>query len=177
MNINFQHIIPTGFNNHSRVWIYQSNRPFTKPEMLHIEEHLGNRILEWEFQDTRLQSHVIVLFQQFIIVMVDQPATQNSSSYAANLIGLIKEIDEDCRVTLSDRQMLAFIIQDRIQLMPLTMVNDAIEKDLVTPETLYFNNTVLTKEELLNSWIIPLKDSWLSNRIPENVEIDDEFIY
>ncbi|KAA9037234.1 hypothetical protein FW778_17560 [Ginsengibacter hankyongi] len=177
MNISFQHIIPTGFNNQSRVWIYQNNRPFTKPEMLHIEEHLGNRILEWEFQGTSLQSHVSILFQQFIIVMVDQPATQNNSSYAGNLIGLIREIEEDCQVTLSNRQMLAFIIQDRIQLMPLTMVNDAIEKDLITSETLYFNNTVLTKEELLNNWIVPLKDSWLSNRMPENVESDDEFIY
>ena len=177
MNINFQRLLPTAFTNQSRVWIYQNNRPFTKPEILHIEKHLRNRVSVWEFQDTMLQSSVSVLFEQFIIIMVDQPATEKSSFNAGNLIGLIKEIEHDLQVTLSDRQILAFIIQDRIQLIPLTMVNDAIENDLITHETLYFNNTVLTKEELMTNWIIPLKDSWLSNRIPENVAIDDEFLY
>ena len=110
------------------------------------------------------------MFGQFIIIMVDQSETDISSFNTDNLIGLIKEIEQDFQVTLFDRQILAFIIQDRIQLLPLTMINKVIEKDMITPETLYFNNTVLTKKELLNNWIIPVKDSWLRQRILEETQ-------
>ena len=34
-------------------------------------------------------------------------------------------------------------------------------------ETIYFNNIVGTKNELLKSWLIPVKDSWLAKRIKQ----------
>jgi hypothetical protein len=71
-------------------------------------------------------------------------------------------------VQLLDRQMLAFIIKEKVQLLPLSQVNYSIENDFITADTLYFNNTILTKKELLNNWIIPLKDSWLASRIPSS---------
>jgi hypothetical protein len=36
----------------------------------------------------------------------------------------------------------------------------------VDENTLYFNNTILTKAELETKWIIPLKDSWLASKFP-----------
>ena len=170
MNINFQSSIPNNFNNHSRVWIYQSNRAFTGTEILQIEEYLSNRIKRSKFQDISVRSYASLMFGQFIIIMVDQIETDVSSFNTDNLMGLIKEIEQNFQVTLFDRQILAFIIQDRIQLLPLTMINKVIEKDMITPETLYFNNTVLTKKELLKNWIIPVKDSWLRQRILEETQ-------
>jgi hypothetical protein len=68
-----------------------------------------------------------------------------------------------------DRQMLAFVVKDKIQMLPLAHLNHAIENGFVTPDTLYFNNMVLNKEELENKWIIPVKDSWLAKRIAKPV--------
>ena len=62
--------------------------------------------------------------------------------------------------------MLAFIVKENIRLIPLSKVNSSIAEEIITPDTLYFNNTILTKKELLNNWIIPVKDSWLAQRIP-----------
>jgi hypothetical protein len=67
---------------------------------------------------------------------------------------------------LFDRLTLAFIVKEKIHLLPLSEVNYSLENDSITPETLYFNNTILTKKDLLNKWIIPVKDSWLAARIP-----------
>ena len=68
------------------------------------------------------------------------------------------------QIVLPDMQLLAFIIQDGIQLLPLTMVYDEIAKDLITPETLYFNNTIRAKNVLLYKWIIRFKERWLSKK-------------
>jgi hypothetical protein len=71
-------------------------------------------------------------------------------------------------VELLDRQTLAFIIKEKVQLLPLSEVNYYIQNELITPDTLYFNNTILTKKDLLKNWIIPVKESWLASRIPSS---------
>jgi hypothetical protein len=41
----------------------------------------------------------------------------------------------------------------------------AVEQGFITAETLFFNNVVLTKEELETNWLIPAKNSWLAKKI------------
>jgi hypothetical protein len=50
-------------------------------------------------------------------------------------------------------------------------LNYAVENNFINGDTLYFNNTVLTKKELLEKWIIPIKDSWLNKKIDFNKHI------
>jgi hypothetical protein len=61
--------------------------------------------------------------------------------------------------------LLAFIIKDKIQLLPLSQLNYAVENNFIDESTLYFNNTVPDKNELENNWIISIKESWLSKKI------------
>jgi hypothetical protein len=49
-------------------------------------------------------------------------------------------------------------------MVPLSQLPYALSSGLITPDTLYFNNTVQTKAELESKWLIPLKDSWLAGR-------------
>jgi hypothetical protein len=61
--------------------------------------------------------------------------------------------------------MLAFVVKDKLQLLPLSQLNYAVENHFIGPETFYFNNTVQTKATLENNWIVPVKDSWLAKRL------------
>jgi hypothetical protein len=63
-----------------------------------------------------------------------------------------------------DRTTLAFMVKDKIQMLPLSQLQYAAENGFITNDTLYFNNLVQTKEELENKWIIPVKESWLAKR-------------
>ena len=64
-----------------------------------------------------------------------------------------------------DRQNLAFIIKDKVQLLPLGQLKYAVENGFINPDTIYYNNTVLTKEELEKNWMIPIKDSWVAKKL------------
>ena len=64
-----------------------------------------------------------------------------------------------------DRMNLAFYINEKVQLLPFPQLNYAIDKAFIDKETLFFDNTVLTKAELLDRWITPLSTSWLGKRI------------
>ena len=60
---------------------------------------------------------------------------------------------------------MAFVVKDKVQLLPLAQLNHAVENQFITGDTLLFNNLVATKAELEQNWIIPVKDSWLKTRI------------
>ena len=164
MNFHFQDLIPEEFNDNSRVWIYQCNRLFALSEALEIEELLENFTKSWQSHGAKVTGYANLFFGQFIILMADETATGVSGCSTDSSVRLIKNIEQDYNVNLFERQMLAFIIKERIQLLPMEQLNYAIENNFINSDTLYFNNTVETKQELLNRWIIPVKDSWLAKR-------------
>jgi hypothetical protein len=168
MNLHFQDLIPEDFNDDSRVWIYQSNRLFTISEALQIEELLEKFTESWQSHGAKVKGYGNLFFGQFIILMADETATGVSGCSTDSSVRLIKSIEQDHHVNLFDRQALAFVVKERIQLLPLEQLNYAVENNFIDPETLYFNNTVQTKEELLNRWIIPVKNSWLAKRLITN---------
>jgi hypothetical protein len=165
MNIQFQDQIPSEFSDNSRVWVYQCNRIFTLSEALEIEELLEKFNKEWNSHGDEVNSFVNLFFGQFIILIADESEVKVSGCSTDSSLRLIKNIQQDYNVQLLDRQLLAFIVKERIQILPLSQFNYSIENGFITPDTLYFNNLVSSKKDLLNQWIIPVKDSWLAGRI------------
>jgi hypothetical protein len=164
MNLHFQNLIPEDFNDNSRVWIYQCNRLFTLSEALQTEELLEQFTESWLSHGAKVKGYANLFFGQFIILMADETATGVSGCSTDSSVRLIKTIEQDHHVDLFDRKTLAFVVKERIQLLPLEQINYAIENDFINADTAYFNNTVQTKQELLNNWIIPVKESWLAKR-------------
>ncbi len=164
MNFHFQDLIPKDFDNSSRVWIYQCNRCFTLNETLEIEELLQNFTANWNSHGNAVKGFANLFFGQFIIFMADETATGVSGCSMDSSVRMVKNIEEDYHVQLFDRQTLAFGVDERIQLVPLSMLNYEIDNGIITADTLYFNNTILNKMDLVHNWIIPAGQSWLSKR-------------
>lgn len=169
MNLSYKQLLPADFAPGSRVWVYQSSRLFAMGEALQIEELLEHFVKNWKSHGDEVKGAAYLFFGQFIILVADEKATGVSGCSTDSSVRLIKEIEKLYKVNLFDRQSLAFVIKDKIQLLPLLQLNYAVENNFITADTLYFNNTVLTKEELENKWLIPVKESWLSKRLPLDI--------
>ena len=165
MNLQFQDQIPAEFNESSKVWIYQSSRLFLMSEALEIETILEQFVTTWKSHGDPVKGYGNLFFGQFIVLMADETATGVSGCSTDGSVRVVKEIEQQFSVQCFERQTLAFIVKDKIQLLPLSQLSYAAENEFIEANTLYFNNTVLTKKELLQNWIIPIKDSWLSKRI------------
>jgi hypothetical protein len=166
MNIDFNDHIPEDFHDSSRTWIYQSSRLFLMSEAFEIEDMLKDFTANWKSHGDTVKGYANLFFGQFIVIMADESGTNVSGCSTDSSVRVIKTIEEAFKVNMFDRQNLAFIIKERVQLLPLNQFNYAVENNFITPDTLYFNNTVLTKKELFEKWIIPVKDSWLGKRLP-----------
>ena len=168
MNINYHHLIPEDFSGSSRVWIYQSNRLFSIQEALQLETLLNDFVQNWQSHGIPVKGYANLLFGQFIVLMADETATGVSGCSTDSSVRLIKMVEEMYKVQLFDRQLLAFLVKDKVQLLPLSQLSYAFENSYVTGDTIYFNNLVQTKDELLHKWLIPVRESWLRTRIVLN---------
>jgi hypothetical protein len=163
-NFEFQHLLPSDFDPKSRVWIYQSSRLFSMGEALQIEPMLEDFAAAWTSHGDKVKGHADLLFGQFVMIMADETAYNVSGCSTDSSVRLIKEIENRFRVNMFDRLLLAFVIKEKVQMLPMAQLPHAISQNYVTPETPYFNNLVQTKEELENKWIIPAGKSWLARK-------------
>ncbi|MBK7434549.1 MAG: hypothetical protein IPI66_12075 [Chitinophagaceae bacterium] len=166
MNLNYKEHLPADFHPLSRVWIYQSSRLFFISEALEMEDMLNEFIAGWKSHGAPVKGYANLFFGQFIIIMADESATTVGGCSTDSSVHLIQSIEERFKVKLLDRQNLAFIVKDKIQLLPMNQLEYAVENGFINSGTLYFNNTVLTKKELEEQWLIPAGESWLARRIP-----------
>lgn len=164
MNLEYKSLLPASFSEDSRVWIYQSSRLFTLSEALQIEEMLEHFVKGWNSHGTPVKGFATLFFGQFIILMADETATGVSGCSTDSSVRLIKEIENIFHVSLFDRQTLAFVKNEKVQVIPMNQLNYAIENGFIDGNTLYFNNTILDKKGLEENWLIGAKDSWLGKR-------------
>jgi len=165
MNFEFKHLLNEDFDPSSRVWVYQSSRLFTISEALQIEEMINEFAQNWLSHGIPVKNAAHLFFGQFVVLMADELATGVSGCSTDSSVRLIKEIEKEFGVNMFDRLALAFIVKDKVQVLPMPQLKHAVEQGFITADTLFFNNVVLTKEQLENSWIIPAKDSWLAKKI------------
>lgn len=162
MNFEYKDLLPENFDAQSRVWVYQSSRMFSLAEALKAEEILNNFTANWKSHGADVKGYANLFFGQFIIFMADETAAGVSGCSTDSSVRIIKEIENTFGVNMFNRQSLAFIVKEKIQLLPLAQFQYALENNFITEDSLYFNNLVATKAELECKWIIPVKESWLS---------------
>jgi hypothetical protein len=164
MNYEFRHLLNQDFHPLSRVWVYQSSRLFSLGEALEIEGTLLAFSGQWHSHGTPVKNEAHLFFGQFIVFIADETATGVSGCSTDSSMRVIKSIEEKYHVAMFDRLSLAFIIDGKVQVLPMTQLQYALDHGFVNGDTRYFNNIVLTKDELENNWIIPVRESWLARK-------------
>ncbi|MFM7839992.1 MAG: hypothetical protein ACKO6K_10515 [Chitinophagaceae bacterium] len=165
MNLNYHALLPKNFSPQSRVWIYQCSRRLTLPEALDVETFLENMIQEWLSHGHPVKGYANLFFGQFIVVIADETMNPVGGCSVDGSVRQLKQWSSRSGIDLFNRETLAFVVKDQIELLPLSQLQYAFDQGFITADTLYFNNLVTTFSELEAQWLIPVHQSWLSRRI------------
>ncbi|HSC52538.1 MAG TPA: hypothetical protein VLC98_02900 [Phnomibacter sp.] len=157
-------LVPEEFSDNSRVWIYQSSRMFLLTEALQVESLLEDFVANWQSHGAGVKGYANLFFGQFIIIMADETDTTVGGCSTDSSMRMIKEIEKLFGVNMFDRLSMAFLVKEKVEMLPLAHLQYAIEKEFITPETIYFNNLVQTKKDWLEKWMVEAKNSWLASR-------------
>jgi len=165
MDLAFKQYIPENFAADSRVWIYQSNRLLSISEVMEADEILQQFVGQWATHGQANKGFARIFFGQFIVLMADETSHNISGCSTDSSVRIIKHLESLLKVNLFDRQLLAFAVKDKVQCIPMSQLAYAAEHGFINADTLYFNNLVQTKQELLDKWIVPIKESWLAAKL------------
>lgn len=162
---NIDALLPAGFSDQSRVWIYQGSRPFSEKEELEINEQLHHFYSQWQAHGAPVKGWAKLLFRRFIVLMADETDVAVSGCSTDSSVRVIKSIERQYEVNLFDRLSITFLVKDKPEVLPMGQVQYAIDKGYISGDTLLFNNLVGTKGEMLHQWLQPLSQSWLRGRV------------
>ena len=146
--------------NNSRIWIYQSNREFTKKEVEYISKKAQDFINQWTRHGDRLKGSFMIRYNHFLALAVDESFTTISGCSIDSSVRFVKELENELNLDLMNKMNVTFKDENRIYSVKLINFQQLVKQGRVTPETIVFNNMVSSKSDFESNWEIPAKDSW-----------------
>lgn len=154
------------FATNSRTWVYQSSRNLTDAEAAELKQLASGFAAEWKSHGAPLKAAADVLYNRFLVMMVDEDAGSASGCSIDSSVAQIRSIEQKLNIDLFDRLNLAYLNSDNeLETVHANKISDAFEHGALTEETTVFNNMVTSKTELEINWRIPLVKSWAASRV------------
>jgi len=146
--------------NNSRVWIYQSNREFTKKEIEIISAKAEDFINQWTRHGDDLKGSFTIKYSQFLVLAVDESFNNVSGCSIDSSVRFVQQLEKELQLDLMDKMNITFKDGENINLVKLSDFQQYAKDKKVTSETIVFNNMVTSKQDLESHWEIPAKQSW-----------------
>ena len=150
------------FSPQSRVWVYQSNRAFTDAEVQTIQQQLNDFARQWKAHGHQLAAKAEVLYNFFIVFIVDEVSASVTGCSIDSSVRMIKEIEQAFNVDLFNRFNIAYKVDEKVVVTNKEDFETLVNIKAVGPQTIVFNNLVQTLEEFETKWEIPFEQSWHS---------------
>lgn len=147
---------------HSRVWIYQSNRKFSDEEVQEIDEVLSRFTEEWVAHATPLTASYEIKYNRFIILAVDQDIHPASGCSIDASVRVIQDIEQKYGVDLLDKMNVTYKTGEFIAFKTVVEFKQMVKTKAVSAQTIVFNNLVNDLGEFREYWEVPAEESWHS---------------
>lgn len=144
----------------TRVWIYQSNRPFTDVELPMIRQYLQQFATQWVSHNRALRAFAEVFHNQFIVLMVDESQADASGCSIDASVHFLQQLQAKFGVDLFDRMTFAYQEGDEVKTAHRSEFKQLYQAGKISDETLVFDNLVNTKAAFDEQWVKPLGKSW-----------------
>ena len=154
------------FATNSRTWVYQASRNLTDAEASELKQLASGFAADWKSHGSPLKAAADVLYNRFLVMMVDEDAGSASGCSIDSSVQQIRSIQQKLNINLLDRMDLAYLNSDNeLEAVHANKISDAFEHGALTEETTVFDNMVTSKNELETNWRIPLTKSWSGSRV------------
>ncbi len=153
--------LPDHFSADSRIWIYPSPGPFILNQVRLIETAGADFLSQWKAHGKEVQGFVGIFLNQFIVLAADETQVIVSGCSTDQSVHWVQSIAQQLSIDLFDRTMISFWINEQVMNVRLDSLTEAIQQEIIQPDSLYINTTVLNKNDFEQFGIIPANNSWL----------------
>lgn len=147
---------------HSRVWIYQSNRPFTADEEKIITSAVADFCTQWSTHGNPLTTSFKVELSYFIILAVDENTAGASGCSIDGSVRILQQLGTQLNIDFLSRSNVAFLIEGDIKLYALHELPTLFKSGTLTPQSITFNNLTPDKLSFEKDWKTVAEKTWLT---------------
>ena len=145
---------------HSRIWIYPSNRKLSEDEVKLVKERTTDFLSQWTAHGADLMAGFDVPYDRFLVIGLNQDQVAASGCSIDASVRFIQSLQEQLGIDLLDKMNVTFYSGEHIAHKPLLEFKKMAKNKSVSRNTVVFNNLVNTKEEYLNHWEVRAFESW-----------------
>ena len=147
---------------HSKVWIYQSNRRFTEEELVVVSNKTKVFLEQWAAHGTGLQAGFELKYERFIVIAVNQDEQSATGCSIDASVRFIQELEQQLNVELLDKMNVAFKQGDFVNFKTLLDFKTMAKSGAIGKKTIVFNNLITNVAEYNENWEVPAYESWHS---------------
>ena len=144
----------------SKVWLYQADKVFTDNETELIRKRLFEFLENWTSHNRDLLTYGNVFHKRFLGIFVDESIAGASGCSIDKSVHFMESLSAQFNTDFFRRDLFTYIKDDEIHEIQFARMKTAYAQKEIDDNTLFFDNLVKDKESFLNSWLVPLKDSW-----------------
>lgn len=138
----------------SRVWVYQSNRPFSENEKVQLTEAFKVFVDSWAAHGSKLVADATIIGDYFVVLAVDEKTAMASGCSIDSSVKFIKTIGQQFNIDFFNRLKLVVQKDNETKMISFS--------DLGLYEDWKIYNTLVNTIDLLNtSFLIPVNESEL----------------
>lgn len=141
-------------SNDSKVWVYQSDRPFTNNEKSFLSDQLNEFIASWAAHGSKLKADAIVINDYFIVLAVDENLASASGCSIDSSVKFIKSIGQHLNIDFFNRLKLIVNKDTETKMIHFSDLSQYTDWNL-------YNTLVNTVDQLNQSFLIPVEQSEL----------------
>ena len=148
--------------NHSRIWIYPSNRKFSSTEITKLHSDIEQFLSDWTAHGTCLSAGYCIPHQQFIVLALNESNQQATGCSIDKSVHFIKGLEKSLSVSLLDKMNVHYFKGDVIEIIDLNSFKKMVKSKQILPSSTVFNHMVTTKIDFINHWETTADQSWHS---------------
>ena len=149
-------------HDHSRIWIYQSDRKLTKEDIDWLKIQSSTFLTQWTAHGQALKAGFDVRYDHLIIIGLDEGIANASGCSIDASVNFMSEAGQHLNVDFFNRSLIGLFIEGSIYLEELSKIKSGNTDKEVDPSTIIFNNMVSNKGDLESKWMIPISESWIN---------------
>ncbi len=148
------------FPDTSRLWIYQSARPFSDAEVPVIREQLQQFATRWVSHQVQMKAIGEVLHNRFIVLMADESQVSAGGCSIDSSVNFLKNLQAAHHTDLFNRMVFSYLEGEEVQTVSREDFARLYAEGRINDATPVFDTLVSNKGDFDRGFVKPLGESW-----------------
>ena len=137
---------------HSRIWIYISNREFTPSEVESVTSTIDQFVRSWKAHQKSLTAAGTLLLNRCVVFAVNEHDEQITGCSIDGSVKLIKEMEQQYRVDFFNRLNMLISSNGNTKMVSYHDLENHKEDWI-------YNPNIQTLKEIREKWLVPIKET------------------